>query len=357
MVANTDKSRRIRDYYIAMEEVMFEYTKRKIVQSQVAMQQALADKDRMMQHIEAKDRQIEAAEAELVHLKTKTYEEIPKMDNVYVCKEAAQVGTDVHKIGKAINPKVREATFNTGSAQGCHMIYTRPTHNAKLVEDVVRDVMKRYHIGGQGGTEHYNNNTDHSIDVLDIACVMTDTLASSFEYMKRCELINVIISKLQDELARGISGASGTSGTYGTYGASGDRVLDNDDDEVVAEAEAEVEAEVEVEVVVEPAFDSVVHQQPLDPLLEESKKVASFVQERVVKRRGEYFLLKDARAAFARSSHFTGKPGVLKREIEKALGVVCRAQVWKNGRPAKNVFEGFALLADHDDDDAELGDY
>jgi hypothetical protein len=314
----------------------------------------------MMQHIEAKDRQIEAAEAELVHLKTKTYEEIPKMDNVYVCKEAAQVGTDVHKIGKAINPKVREATFNTGSAQGCRMIYTRPTHNAKLVEDIMRDVMKRYHIGGLGGTEHYNNNTDHSIDVIDIACVMTDTLASSFEYMKRCELINVIINKLQDELAPRTSGTSGA------------RVLDNDDDKVEARVEARVEAtvdatvdatveakvvaKVEAKVEAEPASDSVVHQPPLDPLLEESKKVASFVQERMVKRRGEFFRLKDARAAFARSSHFTGKPGVLKREIEKALGVMCRAQVWKNGRPAKNVFEGFALLADHDDDDAELGD-
>ena len=193
MVANTDKSRRIRDYYIAMEEVMFEYTKRKMEESQIVMEQAIADKVRMTQ-------QIEAAEAELVHLKTKTYEEIPKLDNVYVCKEAAQVGTDVHKIGKAINPKVREATFNTGSAQGVRMIYTRPTHNAKLVEDVARDVMKRYHIGGQGGTEHYNNNTDHSIDVIDIACVMTDALASSFEYMKRSDLINTVIGKLQGEL-------------------------------------------------------------------------------------------------------------------------------------------------------------
>ena len=113
---------------------------------------------------------------------------------------------------------------------------------------------------------------------------------------------------------------------------------------------------MEAKVEAEPASDSVVHQPPLDPLLVESKKVVLFVQERVVKRRGEHFLLKDARAAFARSSHYTGKPGVLKREIEKALGVVCRAQVWKNGRPAKNVFEGFALLANHYEDDAELGD-
>ena len=53
------------------------------------------------------------------------------------------------------------------------MIYTRTTHNAKLVEDVVRDVLKRYHIGGQGETEHYNNNSAHSIDVIDVVCVVT----------------------------------------------------------------------------------------------------------------------------------------------------------------------------------------
>ena len=52
-----------------------------------------------------------------------------------------------------------------------------------------------------------NNNTAHSIDVIDIACVpeapsvMTDTLASSFEYMKRADLIDTVIGKLRDELA------------------------------------------------------------------------------------------------------------------------------------------------------------
>ncbi len=144
---------------------------------------------------------LHAKDAELERARTKTYEEIPKMDNVYINKEASQVGTDVHKIGKAINPKVREATFNTASAQGCRMIYTRPTHNAKLVEDVVRDVMKRYHIGGLGGTEHYNNNVEHSIDVIDITCVVVDTLASSFEYMKRDDMIRTVIKKLKIEMS------------------------------------------------------------------------------------------------------------------------------------------------------------
>ena len=92
---------------------------------------------------------------------------------------------------------------------------------------------------------------------------------------------------------------------------------------------------------------------------EENNKVMMFVQDCIVKREGEFFLLKAARVAFTTSSHNSGKIATLKRELEKVLGVVCKAQAWKNGRPVKNVFEGFALLADEDDSfhvDDVLGD-
>ncbi|PNH03855.1 hypothetical protein TSOC_010046, partial [Tetrabaena socialis] len=122
--------------------------------------------------------------------------EIPKLDNVYVNKEVAELAGDAHKVGKAVDPKKRESQLNTGSAQGSRMIYKRPTHNAKVVEDILKVAQRRYHIASIGGWEHYNNNVEHSVDVIDIAATVVDTLASSFEYMKRGALFKKVIANL-----------------------------------------------------------------------------------------------------------------------------------------------------------------
>ena len=140
------------------------------------------------------------AATELEHFRTKTYEEIPKHDHVYINKEVAELNSDRHKLGKALDEKRREAQFNTGSAQGRrNIIYARETHNGKLVEDMAKAALKRYHIGNFGGTENYNCKSEHTANVFDIACVVCDTLASSFEFITRDELIDRLVSKLEDE--------------------------------------------------------------------------------------------------------------------------------------------------------------
>jgi len=63
------------------------------------------------------------------------------------------------------------------------MIYQRKTHNAKIIEDVCGVALRRYHIASLGGVEHYSCTTAHSVDVIDIAATVVDTLASSFEYI------------------------------------------------------------------------------------------------------------------------------------------------------------------------------
>ncbi|PNH00283.1 hypothetical protein TSOC_013923 [Tetrabaena socialis] len=146
--------------------------------------------------IEESKRETEEANAELAKIRTKIYEEIPKLDNVYVNKEVAELASDTHKVGKAIDPKKRESQLNTGSAQGSRMIYKRPTHNAMVVEDILKVAQRRYHIASIGGCEHYNNNVEHSVDVIDIAATVVDTLASSFEYMKRGALFRKVIANL-----------------------------------------------------------------------------------------------------------------------------------------------------------------
>ncbi|PNH01010.1 hypothetical protein TSOC_012011 [Tetrabaena socialis] len=123
---------------------------------------------------------VAAKEEELSRLRGKAYEEVPKEDNVYICKEASELNSDRHKIGKAIDTKKREvraqarsrseSQLNTGSAQGSKMIFERSTLNAKLIEDIAYVTLKRYHCA----REHYNSRVEHSVDVLDIACTVVD---------------------------------------------------------------------------------------------------------------------------------------------------------------------------------------
>ena len=109
---------------------------------------ALADAAANQLALEKVQAMADAAAAELERFRTKKYEEIPKYDHVYINKEVAELHSDRHKLGKAIDEKRRESQLNTGSAQGRRNI---------------------------------------------------DTLASSFEFITRGEMIDRLQSKLEDE--------------------------------------------------------------------------------------------------------------------------------------------------------------
>ncbi|PNH01529.1 hypothetical protein TSOC_012589 [Tetrabaena socialis] len=123
-------------------------------------------------------------------IRTKIYNELPKLYNVYVNKEVAESATDAHKVGKAIDVQTRESRSRI-------LIHRRPTHNAKIVEDIVKVAQRRYHTASIGGWEKYNNQVEHSVDVIDIAATMVDTLASSYEYMTRGELFRKVVENLR----------------------------------------------------------------------------------------------------------------------------------------------------------------
>ena len=157
MAANTDKARKVRDYYIAMEEVMFEYTKRKMEQQDAALALKDAEVTKAVEREAAMKEQLTLKDADLQRFLEKTYGECPKLDNIYIHKAVAEM----HKAG---DPAKRESQLNTSLAPGGLIIYKKPTHNAEIIEDVVLVVMKRYHYI----REHYHCNVEHSINTIDI---------------------------------------------------------------------------------------------------------------------------------------------------------------------------------------------
>ena len=84
MAANTDKARKVRDYYIAMEEVMFEYTKRKMEQQDAALALKDAEVTKAVEREAAMKEQLTLKDADLQRFLEKTYGECPKLDNIYI---------------------------------------------------------------------------------------------------------------------------------------------------------------------------------------------------------------------------------------------------------------------------------
>ena len=192
MSANTAKGKEFHEYYIRMEWVMMEYLHQN-AEEQRAL--AITTQAQLQEERDEKERLV----LELEYYRSKTYEEILKDETTYIGKERVQLGTKRHKLGFSIDPKKRESSLNCGSAEGIVMIYKRKTHNGRLVENIVKDALKRYHIGNIGGTEHYNNDVDHTVLLFNLACTMTDTFASSYEAIGPDGLIDILIDKLNAE--------------------------------------------------------------------------------------------------------------------------------------------------------------
>jgi hypothetical protein len=179
MAANTEEARRVREYYISMEGVLLEYTRQQIATASLALQVAqLAVESAREAQIKA-EADAAASAAELARMRSKIYDEVPKYDTIYIM---AEQGSDRHTV-------VNSTQLNAG-------IYMRKTSNGKLVEDFVKHALKRYNIGNSGGTEHYHSNTEHTADVIDIVCCVSDTLASTSEFITRLQLFAKIYENL-----------------------------------------------------------------------------------------------------------------------------------------------------------------
>ena len=190
MQAGTAKAQRVREYYLTMEEVLFEYTRQQLAERTVSEARLLDEKAHL--------------EAQLEKQQERKYVDVPKMDNVYVAVEDAEVGTGRHKVrsliarakrvGRTFDPKSRASQFNTGSARGVKMIYVRPTHNGTLVESIVADAMKRYHFS----KENYMCDIRHTINIIDFATTIVDTFASCYDSISRTEMLDKLIQNLEN---------------------------------------------------------------------------------------------------------------------------------------------------------------
>ena len=137
--------------------------------------------------------------AELERYRTITYDEVRLDDNLYINKERSESHNKKHKVGKSKNVGRRLRESQTASASGVVNLYQRACFNAPICEKMINVVMQRYHISSNGGTEHYNNEYQHTIDVVDSAAVYIDTVASTTEHMTRQDFFAKLIENFKKE--------------------------------------------------------------------------------------------------------------------------------------------------------------
>ena len=172
MVAGTEKSFEIYDYYIKMEEIYNQYLKEKLIEYNDI---------------------INNNNLELEDLKQKnniSYDEIAKKEYIYVLSTDIQ---NVYKIGKTKSIDQRLRGLQTGNVNDIQILYEYKTSNNTLLEAIVHYILERYKCNNR---EHFKCNLEYIKKIIIFIGDMMDTLKSTYEIID----INNIIDKFNDKI-------------------------------------------------------------------------------------------------------------------------------------------------------------
>jgi len=177
MKADTKKADKIHDYYIKMEDIMMEHTKEQLL----LQSEKLKEKDNLLQQ----------KEQELLCYKELVYEEVDKIEIVYVFS-TDKIG--VYKIGKTINLKGRKSSSNTLLTDDIQIVFHIKTNCCKLVEEIVHFVLHRYR--SNSNRELFRCDLNYIKTVIKIVASTVDTLKSSFHTISQEDIFERLNEKI-----------------------------------------------------------------------------------------------------------------------------------------------------------------
>jgi phage anti-repressor protein len=165
-LARTPVGKKIRKYYIKMEEIMFEYTKEQVKVKELEYQQQLQEK-----------------ELELVKYKEKVYEEIEKTGHIYVIKTDG--GTKVGKTKDAVKKRIKG--LQTGNMNDIQVLLDFKTSNADLLEKTVHYILERYRCNSN--REFFDCDVDFIKTVVETIGKVVDTLKSCYQQITKEQIL------------------------------------------------------------------------------------------------------------------------------------------------------------------------
>jgi phage anti-repressor protein len=122
MLANTEKGRNFRKYFLAMERVFNKYLKKQLEEKD----NLLAEKDNLLEELKKRE--------------NKTYQEMEKSGSIYILKTdgGIKVGRTKDKVSKRVKG------LQTGNVNDIEILFEFKTSDAIMLEGIVHNILNRY---------------------------------------------------------------------------------------------------------------------------------------------------------------------------------------------------------------------
>ena len=173
MIAKTDQGKKIRKYYVKLENIYNELIKEQFEQQKVKTQRLL----------EEKELQLQEKELELIKYKEKVYEEIEKTGHIYVIKTDG--GTKVGKTKDAVKKRIKG--LQTGNMNDIQVLLDFKTSNADLLERIVHYILDRYRCNSN--REFFDCDVDFIKTVVETSGKVIDTLKSCYQQITKEQIL------------------------------------------------------------------------------------------------------------------------------------------------------------------------
>jgi phage anti-repressor protein len=117
--SDTKKAEDIHDYFLKMEEIMFDYTKEQLVNVQGLV--TIKDQEILL---------LKQTNSFQLPFEPTPYQELTKDQTVYVFQQNGDKNPNLYKIGETTDLKKRTQQYKTGSSSGINIVFQYKTHIA-----------------------------------------------------------------------------------------------------------------------------------------------------------------------------------------------------------------------------------
>lgn len=180
MIAKTDQGKKIRKYYVKLENIYNELIKQQFEQQKVELKLKDIETQRLL---EEKELQLQEKELELIKYKEKVYEEIEKTGHIYVIKTDG--GTKVGKTKDAVKKRIKG--LQTGNMNDIQVLLDFKTSNADLLERTVHYILDRYRCNSN--REFFDCDVNFIKTVVETIGKVIDTLKSCYQQITKEQIL------------------------------------------------------------------------------------------------------------------------------------------------------------------------
>lgn len=197
--ASTDKADKIYDYYIKMEDIITKYIENKHNENLYEINQNLELKNQEFENnkmlLEDTLTKLHLKNQEIDTFKNRKYEEIQKDKFIYIfsCDKP-----NIYKIGRSKDIPKRLKSLQTANVDDIKVEDFYQTSDDQLLEYIIHNILDPYRC--KANREFFSANLNYIILIIKIVGQFIDTIKSTYEFINREELLDIIIDNLSNQI-------------------------------------------------------------------------------------------------------------------------------------------------------------